>query len=182
MSAACAAESSTIAWREFGTVERKFHQCYNELSLFNDTREWVPPTPLTNGFYIAGPPAPNVGLYGRYCGGGQPDGEWWNGLATAGNYQPIDPIDGVCMEHDRSLAHHNENAAGAQATCIVRYGIEQEQLYEEGVLVEPGSERWNEFWSRWPDMARSRAHWLVTTRETCTPLVYAVFLAERGLL
>ena len=85
-------------------------------------------------FYVYGSDN-NVGLYGRYCGGGQPDGEWWD-LARNGNYQPKDPIDALCMDHDRQEALHalrqkpdvdvliiggGINGAGIARDCLATY-------------------------------------------------------------
>lgn len=184
MASTCAAEAPNTAWRPQaigGIGERLFKQCYPVLEHETPTRNWVPATPFTDGFYIYGSDN-NVGLYGRYCGGGQPDGEWWD-LARNGNYQPKDPIDALCMDHDRQEALHEMdptlNAAGA--ACIVRYGIDTERLYEEGVRILPGSARWNAFWSSWPQMAVSREHWLSETSKLCFGPVYTKFLNDRGL-
>lgn len=183
MAATCATETLNRAWRPrlIAAGEREFKQCYPRLEHLTPTRVWVPPTPLTDGFYIFGSDA-NVGLYGRYCGGGQPDGEWWDRAWQPG-YQPKDPIDAMCMEHDRSEDLHEldatTNAAGA--ACIVRYGIEAATLHEEGVRVQPGSARWNAFWAAWPEMAESRDHWLTETKTACFGPIYTNFLDDRGL-
>jgi len=50
---------------------------------------------------------------------------------------------------------------------LVRYGIETETLHEEGVRIQPGSARWDAFWSAWPAMAEARAHWLIETAKIC---------------
>ncbi len=185
MASTCATESANTHWRDQaigGIGERQFKQCYPALELETPTRNWVPPTPFTDGFYVYGSDN-NVGLYGRYCGGGQPEGDWWT-MAGNGNYQPKDPIDALCMEHDVSEGLHDLDATAnfAAAACIVRYGIEAERLYEEGVRIAPGSARWNAFWSAWPQMAASRAHWLRETSKICFGPIYNSFLSDRGLL
>ena len=180
MAATCASENQNPAWRAFGTGERLFKQCYPSLETSTPTRTWVPATPFSDGFYAPGVPAPNVGLYGRYCGAGQPDGEWWDRAWQPG-YQPKDPIDAMCMEHDRSEDLHEIPASQfIKAGCILRYGIEAETLYEEGVRIQPGSARWNAFWSAWPAMAESRAHW-IDWADNCAGPIYTNFLNERGL-
>ncbi|HEX6050856.1 MAG TPA: hypothetical protein VFZ21_16370, partial [Gemmatimonadaceae bacterium] len=130
MAATCVGESDNTAWRPrvIPIGERQFRQCYPELELTTPTRVWQV-TPF-GGFYIYGFDT-NVGLYGRYCGGGQPAGTWWD-MAVEGSYQPKDAIDALCMEHDRSDANHEiPPEQVALAACIVRYGIESERLYEE---------------------------------------------------
>ena len=183
MAGRCNTETSNTAWRPqgIGGGERQFKQCYPELEHATPTRRWVEPTPFTPGFYQVGSDN-NVGLYGRYCGGGHPDGNWMD-LARANGYQPKDPIDGMCMEHDRSLENHEldpfKNAAAGG--CILRYGIETETLYEEGVRVAPGSARWNAFWNAWPAMAEARAHWINESKRICFGLIYTKFLEDRGV-
>jgi hypothetical protein len=184
MAATCNTETLNTAWRPRGfggTGERQFKQCYPALEHETPTRQWVDPTPFTPGFYRLGADN-NVGLYGRYCGAGHPDGNWMD-LARANGYQPKDPIDGMCMEHDRSLENHEldplKNAAAGG--CILRYGIETETLHEEGVRIQPGSARWNAFWNAWPAMAEARAHWLVETKRICFGPIYSNFLTDRGL-
>ncbi|HEU5185883.1 MAG TPA: hypothetical protein VFU01_15025 [Gemmatimonadaceae bacterium] len=181
MAATCASESHNPAWRArpVGGGERLFKQCYPLLELETPTRHWVPPTPVSDGFYVYGSDT-NIGLYGRYCGGGQPDGEWWDRAWLPG-YQPKDPIDAMCMEHDRSEDLHEIPASQLiKAGCILRYGIEAETLYEEGVRIQPGSARWNAFWSAWPAMAQARAHW-IGWASSCSGPIYTNFLNERGL-
>ncbi len=183
MAATCASESSNRVWRDYSLGgERLFKQCYTAWEQANLHRVWVPPTPLTDGFYVYDY-VPNVGLYGRYCGGGHPDGDWWDEYAKKGNYQPKDAIDAMCMEHDRSEQHHalNPSDDAAQAACIVRWGIEAEQLYEEGALVQPGSARWNEFWSDWPLMKEARDGWLAETSLLCFGPIYDQFKADRRI-
>jgi tetratricopeptide (TPR) repeat protein len=77
--------------------------------------------------------------------------------------------------------HHDESSSSPQGACIVRYGIETETLYEDGVRVADGSTRWDAFWARWPEMAEARDHWLVWTSPLCTDIQYDRFLEERGL-
>jgi len=185
MAATCAAESQNTAWRPQappGVGERQFKQCYPALETETPTRYWVPATLFTAGYWVYGGSDSNVGLYGRYCGGGQPDGEWWTRAWQPG-YQPKDPIDAMCMEHDRSEDLHELNAFtnAAGAACIVRYGIEAEQLHEEGVRIQPGSARWDAFWSAWPRMLEARDHWLKETAKICFGPVYNIFLDNRGL-
>lgn len=183
MAVTCASEASNLAWREWSLPgERLFKQCFPAWEQSNLHRIWVPPTRLTDGFYVYDF-VPNVGLYGRYCGGGHPDGDWYQSYANQGNYQPKDAIDAICMEHDRQEAHHELTPGedDAQAACIVRWGIEAERLYEEGVLVQPGSARWNAFWSQWPDMAEARENWLVETSAICFGPIYKAFREDRGI-
>lgn len=176
----CDGESSDTEWRDNIIAqpgkERQFKRCYPSLETSTPTRR------KRTGRKAV--PTPNVGLYGRYCGGGHPDGGWFED-ARSGGYQPKDPTDAVCMEHDRSEAHHEINPLRLKkAACIVRFGLEAERLYFEGQRVPGGSARWDEFWSRWPEMAESRSHWLDETTgvTTCGDLVvYENFLEERGL-
>ena len=185
MAATCATETLETAWRTqtLELDERQFRRCYPQLELATPTRVWVPPTLITPGFYAPGVPDPNVGLYGRYCGGGHPDGTWMDDARNPG-YHPKDPIDAMCMEHDRSLDNHELDPTfdALQAGCILRYGIATEMLQEEGVRIEPGSARWNAFWNSWPDMAVARAHWIVSTSTICTDAIYFLFLRDRGLI
>ena len=184
MATTCSVETLETAWRTqtLEIDERQFRRCYPELELVTPTRVWVPATPLTPGFYAPGVPDPNVGLYGRYCGGGQPDGTWMD-AARSGGYQPKDPIDGMCMEHDRSLINHELDPASnaVQAACIVRYGIDTETLREEGVRIDRDSPRWDAFWNAWPAMREARAHWIVTTTALCSDPIYNIFLRDRGM-
>ncbi|HET9276516.1 MAG TPA: hypothetical protein VFN96_10630 [Gemmatimonadales bacterium] len=183
MTATCDVETQNTAWRPqlAGVGERQFKQCYPRLETETPTRYWVPATPFTPGYWSYVGSDNNVGLYGRYCGGGQPAEEWWD-LAWQPGYQPKDPTDALCMEHDRSEDLHEIPASNlGRAACIVRYGIEVEQLHEEGVLVQPGSARWDAFWSAWPRMAESRDHWLKETKKICFGPIYTSFLDDRGL-
>lgn len=176
MAATCHREFSNSAWWPVGADRQKqYEQCYPSLERSTPFRRRN-----VFGNWVRGAPRPNVGLYGRYCGGGHPDGGWWT-LANEGDYQPRDPIDALCMEHDVSEDHH-EIPAGqlAKAACIVRYGIESEELHYEGVRVPEGSDRWNEFWDRWPDMAEARTNWIAET-SVCVGPIYENFLAEREL-
>lgn len=180
MHGTCGSESSDTEWRDHITRrQRQFKRCYPSL-------EHSTPTRRKNviGNWVDALPTSNVGLYGRYCGGGHPDGNWMDD-ARDGGYQPKDPADAVCMEHDRSPEHHQIDPLRLKkAACIVRFGLEAEKLYFEGKRVPEGSARWDEFWSRWPEMAESRSHWLdETTGVTrCGDLVlYDNFLDERGL-
>lgn len=179
MQGTCETESSDTEWWDNAVgqplVERQFKRCYPTLETSTPTRRKK--TKIRTGSRS------NVGLYGRYCGGGHPDRDWFDD-ARDGHYQPKDPTDAICMEHDRSEAHHDIPPLRLKkAACIVRFGLEAERLYYEGERVVPGSERWSEFWSRWPEMAESRSHWLAeTTGPTrCDDLTYANFLEERGL-
>lgn len=178
MAETCAEEASNTVWLpEGGDRQQQFKQCYPLLGLSTPTRRRN-----IFGNYVPALPTPNVGLYGRYCGAGHPDGPWVM-RARDGGYQPKDPIDAMCMEHDRSEEHHelDPQTDAVAATCIVRYGIESENLHEEGVRIEVGSARWDAFWSHWPAMAEARRHWLVVTRAPCSGLIYDNFLEERGL-
>lgn len=186
MAATCERESANTRWwpdREGGLNEKQYDQCYPEVEHSTPYRERI------GGIYIPGPPQPNVGLYGRYCGGGHPGGPSnaeddvtsFIEHARHGNYQPKDPIDAICMEHDQADPHHHETGSSPQGACIVRYGIEKETLHEDGVRVAPGSTRWDAFWARWPEMAEAREHWLVWTDPLCTDFQYQRFLEERGL-
>ena len=180
MRGTCDRESADTEWRDniIGQPgrERQFKRCYPSLETSTPTRR------KRTGRKAV--PTPNVGLYGRYCGGGHPDGAWFDN-ARNGGYQPKDPTDAVCMEHDRSEAHHQIDPLRLKkAACIVRFGLEAERLYFEGKRVPEGSARWDEFWSRWPEMAESRSHWLdeTTGATRCGDLVvYDDFLDERGL-
>lgn len=176
MAATCTIESSNTRWIKDGeSHERQFQRCYPSLKLSTPRRK-------IDGDLIA--PSPNVGLYGRYCGEGHPHGEWIV-VARGGDHQPKDPIDAVCMEHDRADEHHGLDAFddALQATCIVRWMIETEELHEEGVRIREDThpERWDAFWSQWPDMAEAREHWLSTTKTPCSLLTYKAFLDDRNL-
>jgi hypothetical protein len=173
LAAACATESSNTVWRPYLLLfERQFKQCYPSWETFNPVRHRITKVPQL--------PAGNVGLYGRYCGAGHPDGEWW----ALPNYDPKDPIDALCMEHDLSKQHHDLDPAlnAIKAACIVRWGAENDELHYEGVRVQEGSARWNQFWSAWPDMAEAKANWIAETSLVCFGDVYEEFQVERGLL
>ena len=177
MAATCDREASDVEWWPHPTIdrrERRFQRCYP--SLERTTRSRRKGTDR-NGV----PVSVNVGLYGRYCGGGHPDGDFFAD-ASSGNYQPVDPVDALCMEHDKSEDHHEIPASNVpKAACIVRYGIESEELHFEGERVPEGSARWDAFWERWPDMARARRNWIVETTVTCAGPIYDRFLEEREL-
>lgn len=177
MASTCSRESSDTEWWDNIPLnplgERQFKRCYPSVELTTPRRNKLTKVPT-------GPQA-NVGLYGRYCGGGHPDRSWMDD-ARSGDYQPRDPIDALCMEHDVSEDHHDIPASQvAKAACIVRYGIESDELHYEGVRVPEGSDRWNEFWDRWPDMAGAWNHWIVETTASCFGPIYTNFLEERGL-
>jgi hypothetical protein len=189
MVARCQTENGTTQWLDYETGEGLFFQCFPTLELTTLVRNLLPIV----GYVFH--EVPNVGLYGRYCGAGHPGGDFIV-AARNDNYQPKDPIDAMCMEHDRQNQSHelktDDLAQNIEATCIVRYGIEAETLHEDGALIAPGSARWNTFWLAHLPMAQARAHFLAATRETCTddtvlpggivvPGVYRVFLLERGL-
>jgi len=196
MAARCDFERTHEMWFEARAGgERLFFQCFPELQLTNLRRQ-----PLPFGLY-AYSDAPNVGLYGRYCGEGHPDGVFYHGpyefgFATGNNYQPKDPIDAMCMEHDAQDINHELSKTDVVesiiATCIVRYGIETETLYEDGVRILPGSSRWHAFWDAWPRMFETSVHFLAATLATCPDGnievggvtirgVYKRFLDDRGL-
>lgn len=186
----CGVENANVMWFEYSLGgERQFHQCFTNLALETPRRRTILGVDIIDA-------VPNVGVYGRYCGEGHPDGTWYHDFANSGNYPPKDPIDAVCMEHDAQEQNHELSTSDAgeslEATCIVRYGIEAETLFEDGVRVQPGSTRWNAFWDARPAMAAARQHFLSLTKTTCTddtalpgggsiPGVYSVFLFKRGL-
>lgn len=172
LAAACAAESSETAWRPYLLLfERQFQKCYTSWESSNPVRHRITKVPQL--------PAGNVGLYGRYCGAGQPDGEWW----ALPDHDPKDPIDGLCMEHDLQSQHHglDPTTEAFKAACIVRWGVENDELHYEGVRVQEGSARWNQFWAAWPDMAEAKANWLAETSLVCFGNIYEEFKLERGL-
>jgi len=177
----CGVETYNIKWRPQqapGIGERQFRQCYLRLETETPTRHVI------GNIEISGSDS-NVGLYGRYCGAGQPDREWWE-LALAPGYQPLDPIDAMCMEHDRSEVLHDLHAIfdAATAACIVLWGIEADQLHEDGVRVARNSPRWNVFMNTFRDLADARAHWLHDTARACNnnvAQIYDNFLQDRGL-
>lgn len=183
MAVTCAREASNEEWWDYQAgTERLFRQCYTSWEQQNLVREWIPPTPLTDGFYVYSS-VPNVGLYGRYCGAGHPDQDWYDQHAAKGDYEPKDAIDALCMEHDRQEAHHalTPGEDDREAACIVRWGIESELLYEGGALVPPGSARWNAFWSSWPAMKEARDNWLTETSLACFGRVYSRFKEDRRI-
>ncbi|MGH7470848.1 MAG: hypothetical protein ACRENP_23115 [Longimicrobiales bacterium] len=167
-------------WPWTGNSERLFSQCFPVLKRSNLSRR---PGPF--GGYIFSD-ASNIGLYGRYCGAGHPDQDFFHDFANVGNYEPRDPIDAVCMEHDAQKDNHELSTSNAVdivlATCIVRYGIESEELYEDGVRIQRGSARWTAFWDAWPAMAETRRHYLIDTSASCqNGPIYDKFLSDRGL-
>ena len=187
----CNVERNNEQWQDFagGVGEILFFQCFPTLELTNLHVVTI----LGVDFYDR---TPNVGLYGRYCGAGHPGEDFYHHHANAGNYQPKDPIDAICMEHDAQEDNHelstSDPAESVLALCIVRYGIESERLFEDGVRILPGSTRWNVFWNSWQPMAVARQHFLDLSRATCTddatlpgggtvPGPYSVFLFQRGL-
>jgi hypothetical protein len=173
LAATCAAETSDTAWRPYLLLfERQFQRCYTSWRNSTPVRHRITKVPQL--------PAGNVGLYGRWCGGGQPAGEWW-GLP---NHDPKDPIDALCLEHDLSSQHHDLDPTlnAAKAACIVRWGAENDRLFYEGVRVQEGSARWNAFWAAWPDMAEAKANWIAETSLLCFGNTYEEFQVERGLL
>lgn len=186
----CQVESNNESWQDFAAGgELLFLQCFPTLEITNLHRFTI----LGVTFFDR---IPNVGLYGRYCGAGHPGEEFYQQHANVGSYQPKDPIDAMCMEHDAQEDNHelstSDPAESVLALCIVRYGIEAERLFEDGVRVLPGSTRWNVFWNSWQPMAVARQHFLDLSRATCTddttlpgggtvPGPYSVFLFQRGL-
>lgn len=177
----CDVEFNNERWWGALVGENQYSQCYPAMELFTPHRMVVLGVP------VPGAPRPNVGLYGRYCGGGHPGGpsgatpSSFIDLARGGNYDPVDPIDAACMEHDRAAEGHDESGSSQQGACIVRYAIENESLTEEGAPIPEGSARWNAFWARWPDMAAAREHWLLWTRPLCTNNHYAQFVTARSV-
>ena len=187
MEATCASERSISERISYAGGMGLFFQCFPVLEMTTSVRY-----PLPFGLFVD-EDVPNVGLYGRYCGAGHPS-ETFVDLARGGNHQPKDPIDAMCMEHDRQSQSHDLSTAvgggeNALATCIVRYGILHETLHEDGVLVEPLSERWFAFWAERPEMFQARLHFLVATTASCgddatvggitIPGTYSEFLRER---
>lgn len=181
MAATCQAESSNTIWLPYLFIyERQFKQCYPSWEIQNPVRLRLTKIPQL--------PAGNVGLYGRYCGGGHPGGEFGD-LAQQGGtntYDPKDPIDALCMLHDMPLELQGiPPSEFRKAACIVRWGAENDELYYEGEPVKLGGginlQRWNEFWSHWPDMAEARANWIHETSLVCFGDVYEEFLRERGV-
>lgn len=180
MASVCARESSNLEWDEWERGgDRQFRQCYPKWEQSTRRRVLIEVFDVSFYFYHR---VPNVGLYGRYCGGGHP-GPWYHQHANVGNYPPKDAIDAMCMEHDRQEEHHElvPGEDDAQAACIVRWGIEAERLYEGGVLVQRGSARWNAFWRRWPAMAEARQNWLDETSLVCLGPIYRQFREDRGI-
>jgi hypothetical protein len=190
MDARCNIESHNQSWQDYALGgQRLFVQCFPTLALSTPRVRTILGVDIYDD-------VDNIGLYGRYCGAGHPGEEFYHNFANSGNYQPKDPIDAVCLEHDAQDTNHelstSDPVESLLATCIVRYGIEAETLYEDGVRVQPGSARWTAFWNAWPAMAESRQHWLNVTRLSCPdgdvtvgPVtihgVYRTFLTQRGL-
>ena len=189
MEATCASEHAVTDRIEYAGGMGLFFQCYPVLEMTTSVRY-----PLPFGLFID-EDVPNVGLYGRYCGAGHPGGDFIV-LARGPGYQPKDPIDAMCMEHDRQEENHDLStesvAESILALCIVRWGIESETLHEDGVLVTPGSVRWLAFWLERPEMLQARLHFLAASTATCQdgdvtvggvtiPSVYSQFLLARGL-
>jgi len=186
MEATCASERSISERIEYAGGMGLFFQCFPVLEGTTSVRY-----PLPFGLFVD-EDVPNVGLYGRYCGAGHPSGTFV-GLARGGNHQPKDPIDAMCMEHDRQFQSHDLStevlAENILATCIVRYGILNETLHEDGVLVTPGSARWLAFWAERPEMFQARLHFLVATTASCPddatvggntiPGAYSAFVSVR---
>jgi hypothetical protein len=187
MEATCASERAISERLAYAGGMGLFFQCFPVLEMTTSVRY-----PLPFGLFVDEDVA-NVGLYGRYCGAGHPGGTFVD-LARGGNHQPKDPIDAMCMEHDRQSQSHDLSTAlgggdNALATCIVRYGILHETLHEDGVLVAPLSERWFAFWAERPEMFQARLHFLVATTASCgddaivggitIPGTYSEFLRER---
>jgi hypothetical protein len=190
MAARCQTEKSNEKWFEYALGgERLFFQCFPALERTNLRVRTI----LGVDIYDL---VPNVGAYGRYCGDGHPDGPWYHDFANTGNYQPKDPIDGICMEHDAQETNHELSTSDAieslLATCIVRYGVESETLFEDGVRIPRGSARWDAFWNARPQMAETRAHFYTISLASCPDGdvevggvriigVYNKFLMDRGL-
>ena len=190
MESRCNVEFGNTEWQGYIVGERLFHQCFPTLQLTTTRRIALP-----FGLYAYDEVA-NVGAYGRYCGDGHPGGTYYHQYANAGSYPAKDAIDALCLEHDAQELNHELSTSdlieSTLATCIVRYGIETETLHEDGVLIQPGSARWNAFWSAWPEMRLARAHFLGLTLTTCPDgdvtiggvtiaSVYTTFLVHRGL-
>jgi hypothetical protein len=189
MEGTCASERAISERLDYANGMGLFFQCFPVLEGTTSVRY-----PLPFGLFVD-EDVPNVGLYGRYCGAGHPGGAFVVRARAAG-YQPKDPIDAMCMEHDSQFDNHelstSDVAESILATCIVRYGIETETLREDGVLLARFSERWWAFWLERPEMFQARVHFLTATTASCPEgeitvggvtiaNVYNQFLAARGL-
>ncbi|MEN8235785.1 MAG: Ig-like domain-containing protein [Actinomycetota bacterium] len=187
----CDSESGNEEWVFYPLhpdppAERLFKQCYPAWEQVQQAR----------GSVFKGSKAPviNVGLYGRYCGGGHPVFPQKRGFADGevddegepeevNIYQPKDPIDALCMVHDVSgeLMGLDNTLDAHLAACIVRWGAENDELYYEGNRVAEGSVLWDQFWNAWPDMAEAKNSWIQETSLICTGSVYDNFKEMFGL-
>jgi hypothetical protein len=179
MSRRCLSENGAEAWLWWTPfTDRRFYQCYSSGQYENLVRRWTP-FGYTTYFW------PNlVLLYGRHCGEGFPGTSGvFLARAEMGNYQPKDPIDALCMDHDRAEETHDITWWTKEATCIVRYGIDAETLHENGVLIARGSSRWNAFFPKWPEMSVARTYYGNASQGfvACDQITYNQFLSDRGL-
>jgi hypothetical protein len=167
----CGIERGNESWQDYVVLgvsmgERLFFQCFTTLALTTTRVRTV----LGVDIYDE---VANVGVYGRYCGEGHPGEEFYHNFAnsSSGNYQPRDPIDAICMEHDAQELNHELSTSSVSesilALCIVRYGIESETLHKDGVPVQRGSDDWNAFWIARLPMAVARQHFLTLSQTAC---------------
>lgn len=117
-----------------------------------------------------------VGKYGRFCGAGVPsDGNWdW-----AHGQGVIDPIDGLCREHDHASWYGIDPNNFRYHACVVRYGIENDRLTVDGVDVAEGSAAWDAAWALMPRTLDARTAWHQESSgpEACTASLLEEFTA-----
>jgi len=176
----CITESTDSLWVAYGLSERRFYKCYPALEGTNLFRQWYPI--YGYHYWYDGNVA---GLYGHYCGHGFPDGAYWE-IANNPNYDPLDPIDAMCMDHDKSGDTHRIPAHEPNvALCVVRYGIENETLYEDGVSIPSGSPRFLAFLKASPSLAIARDHFykgaVGNALVGCNGFAWTQFKHHRGL-
>jgi hypothetical protein len=117
-----------------------------------------------------------VGKYGRFCGAGVPsDGNWdW-----AHGQGVIDPVDGLCREHDHASWYGIDPNQFRYHACVVRYGYEHDRLTVNGVQVFDGSDEWDAAWALMPRTRDARTAWWQESSgpEACTLNLLADFTA-----
>jgi len=76
-------------------------------------------------------------LYGRFCGQDIPRADIFWDVFAAG---PIDGLDFLCQNHDRSRGWYPSETVSAYEECIVRYGLDHARVTRDGALLSGSGE------------------------------------------
>lgn len=76
-------------------------------------------------------------LYGRFCGQDIPRADIFWDVFAAG---PIDGLDFLCQNHDRSRGWYPSETVSSFEECIVRYGLDHARVTRDGALLSGSRE------------------------------------------